>query len=173
VNRIAFAFLGMLSLGAVGCVKLDAKINGIVTDAPDQMFPGAGVAAGRETSMTFTVPLKQDNALVSEVATAQVQSVRFAPKSGVTSLDFFRMATVTLKADGAPDLTVFDIGPDQITVGKDGSVTIPVILDIDAKRYLVDSLHIDATIDILAPKDDWSLGTQITLAVEGGTTLKL
>jgi hypothetical protein len=163
----------MLSLGAVGCVKLDAKVNGIVADAPDQMFPGAGAAAGRETSMSFSLPLKQGNGLVSEVATAQVQSVRFAPKSGVTSLDFFRMATVTLKADGAPDLTVLDIGPDQIKVAKDGSVTIPVILDIDAKRYLVDSLQVDATIDILAPAGDWSLGTQITLDVEAGTTIKL
>jgi hypothetical protein len=173
VNRLAIALVGALSFVATGCVQLDASVSGIVASAPDQSFPGAGPAAGLETTMTLTVPLKQDNALVSQVATAQVESVRFVPKAGVTSLDFFRSAKVVLKADGAPDITVIDVGPNQLQAASDGSVTLPVVLDLDAKKYLVDSLHIDATLDLLAPANDWTLGIDITLTVSGGTTLHI
>lgn len=173
MNRLAIALAGALWFVATGCVQLDANVSGIVASAPDQSFPGAGPAAGHETTMTLTVPLEQDNPLVSEVATAQVQSVRFVPKAGVTALDFFRSAKIVLAADGAPDLTVIDAGAAQLQVAPDGSLTLPVVLDLDAKKYLVDSLHIDATLDLIAPANDWTLGIDITLSVSGGTTLHL
>jgi hypothetical protein len=161
----------LLSLGAIGCVRVDADVQGITQEVAAQSFPGAHEYAGTEMAMTFTVTLEPDNALVSKVATAQVQSVRLEPKSGVTRLDFFKGIKLSLKADGMPELQLADVGEAQLEPGADGAIELPVVVDFDASKYLKDKLTVGATLDLAAPANDWSLGMQFTLNVTGGTTL--
>jgi hypothetical protein len=173
IRRVSTAVTALLSLAAVGCIRVDANVSGIVQAVGDQQFPGAGELAGTEMSHTFTVTLTPDNALVQKVATAQVQSLRLIPAAGVTSLDFFRGVKIVLRADQQADMTLSDAGQDRLIPSADGSITLPVVVDFDATKYLKDQLTIDATLDFMAPAPDWALGMEFTLSVAGGTTLGL
>jgi len=170
---LRYGVVALLSLGAVGCIRIDADVRGITQQAGEQSFPGAGDRAGTEMAMTFTIALQPDNSLVQNVVTAQVQSVRLEPKSGVTQLDFFHGIKVVLRAEGAPDLELADVGEAHLVPGADGAIELPVVVDFDAGTYLKDQLTIDATLDLSAPRNDWSMGLEFTLNVTGGTTLGL
>jgi hypothetical protein len=161
----------VLSLGAIGCVRVDAEVQGITEEVAAQTFPGAHQYAGQETAQTFTVTLEPNNALVSKVVTAQVQNVRLEPKSGVSKLDFFKGIKLALTADGMPQLQLADVGEAQLKPGADGAIELPVVVDFDASKYLKDKLTVSATLDLAAPADDWSMGMEFTLNVTGGTTL--
>jgi hypothetical protein len=165
--------VAVLAMGAVGCIRVDAEVEGITQAVSEQSFPGAGAYAGHETAMTFTVQLSPNNDLVSKVATAQVKNVRLEPKSGVQKLDFFKGITLALRAEGAPMLKLINVGEEQLKPGADGAIELPVVVDFDASKYLQETLTVEATLDLLAPADDWSMGMEFTLNVTGGTTLGL
>jgi hypothetical protein len=167
--------LALLATVAGGCVRVDAKVTGITANAGTSSFPGAGAAGGSEMSVTnsFTLDNSKSNSLIAKVESASVQSVKLTPASGVTSLDFFRALDIVIKADGAPDLTLISADGAALVPAADGTLTLPVNLDFDPSLYLKQAVIVDATIDMLAPADDWSLGIALTLTVNGGTTLKL
>lgn len=169
---LALAFLAAV---AGGCVRVDAKVTGITADAGTSMFPGAGAAGGSEMSVSNSFVLDNSNvsSLENDLKSASVQSVKLTPASGVTTLDFFRQLDIAIKVDGAPDLTLISASADQLVPAADGTLTLPVNVDFDPALYLTKSVDVDATIDMVAPANDWSLGISLTLTVDGGTTLKL
>jgi hypothetical protein len=166
--------LALLAAAAVGCVRVDAKVSGITASAGTSSFPGAGVAGGTEMSVTNSFKLdKSDNSLLSEVESATVHSVKLTPTSGVTMLDFFRQVDIVIKADGAADLTLISANADMLVPAADGSLTLPVNVNFEPALYLKQAVNVDATIDMVAPANDWALGIELTLSVDAGTTLKL
>lgn len=166
--------LVLLAAVAGGCVRVDAKVSGITASAGSSTFPGAGVAGGTEMSVTNSFKLdNSDNSLIAKVESATVQSVKLSPASGVTTLDFFRQVDIVIKADGAPDLTLISADADMLVPAADGTLTLPVNLNFEPALYLKQAVNVDATIDMVAPADDWALGIELTLSVNAGTTLKL
>ncbi|HEX4460917.1 MAG TPA: hypothetical protein VIA18_23215 [Polyangia bacterium] len=167
--------LAFLATVAGGCVRVDAKVTGITADAGTTSFPGAGAAGGSEMSVSNSFVLDNSNvsSLENDLKSASVQSVKLTPASGVTTLDFFRQLDIAIHVDGAPDLTLISAGADQLVPAADGTLTLPVNVGFDPATYLTKSVNVDATIDMMAPADDWSLGISLTLTVDGGTTLKI
>ena len=157
---------------AFGCYRIDAHVSGLSARAGDQAFPAGGPVTGQmvEAEQMFTLK-PADNPLARDLRAAHIDSVRLVPRAGVDSLDFLRSASLVLKGEaGAPDTTL--AAADTLVASPDGSVRLPVDLDVDPARFDA-PMAFDVTLDYLAPADAWTLGIEAALTVRAETNLKV
>jgi hypothetical protein len=151
-----------------GCYRIDASIVGLSARAGDQSFPAGGLATGHmvEAEQRFTLEPSQVP-LLHDLRSAHIDSVRLVPRAGVDSLAFLRSLTLVLKGEaGASDTTL--AAADSLTAAADGSVLLPVDLDVDPARFAT-AMAFDVTVDYLAPAEAWTLGIEAALTVRGQT----
>lgn len=158
-------------LFALGCYRIDANVAGLSASAADEEMPAAGPLAGMMVEASHTFSLQpSDSALVHDLVAAHVDSVRLVPRAGVDSLAFLQSLSLTLRGDGTtPDVPL--VAADTMTVSADGSILLPVDVDVDPAR-LEAPMAIDSAIRYVAPADAWTLGIDAVLTVHGTLDVK-
>ena len=168
-----------LLFGGSGCAYVSADVPEVtktLAGSPSLEFAGMGALAGTRVEATSQLDASLGKTDLFEYVTrGEVRQVRFAPRTGVSRLDF--VYAIKLRFSGGADLPAQTLGTfskGTKPLEPDGSILLDIDGTFEHTEYLEsDPLLLELSVDAAAPAQDWSARIDLQMALESSRQVSL